>query len=159
MLLKVPSSVEELQKSLRRYHIALMASSPPGQLIQKYFFYAQQVNRINFIIMTWWSCSLAREVHKYFEQWKGTVQVFKKGRGLLCKTSRVTEGWATSFLYTTLNVLPTHVFSYHSSFTVSKEAESKSCLLSGEQGWPLTGNKKFGLYCRQDDVVSPIYNT
>lgn len=42
MLLKVPSSVEELQKSLRRYHIALMASSPPGQLIQKYFFYAQQ---------------------------------------------------------------------------------------------------------------------
>ena len=46
MLLKVPSSVEELQESLKRYHIALMASSPPGQLIQKYFFYAQQVNRI-----------------------------------------------------------------------------------------------------------------
>lgn len=42
MLLKVPSSAEELQESLKRYHIALMASSPPGQLIQKYFFYAQQ---------------------------------------------------------------------------------------------------------------------
>lgn len=42
MLLKVPSSADELQESLRRYHIALMASSPPGQSIQKYFFYAQQ---------------------------------------------------------------------------------------------------------------------
>ena len=47
MLLKVPSSADELQESLRRYHIALMASSPPGQSIQKYFFYAQQVNHIN----------------------------------------------------------------------------------------------------------------
>lgn len=39
-----------------------MASSPPEQLIQKYFFYAQQVNSVNH-----GDCmhSLTREVHEY----------------------------------------------------------------------------------------------
>lgn len=41
-LVKLPSTAEELQQSLLQNRIALMASSPPGQSIQKYFFYAQQ---------------------------------------------------------------------------------------------------------------------
>ncbi|CAH3174324.1 unnamed protein product [Porites lobata] len=42
-LMKVPSSPDEFQQHLLHSKILLMASSPPGQPIQKYFFYAQEV--------------------------------------------------------------------------------------------------------------------
>lgn len=44
VMVKLPSTPEELQQHLSKNHLALMASSPPGQAIQKYFFYAEQVS-------------------------------------------------------------------------------------------------------------------
>lgn len=41
----LPSAPEEFQQHFSEYRVALMASSPPGQSVQKYFFYAQQVLR------------------------------------------------------------------------------------------------------------------
>lgn len=43
-LMKIPSSPDEFQQHLLHSKILLMASSPPGQPIQKYFFYAQEVH-------------------------------------------------------------------------------------------------------------------
>ena len=42
-MVKLPYAPEEFQQHLSQDNIVLMASSPPGQSIQKYFFYAQQV--------------------------------------------------------------------------------------------------------------------
>lgn len=42
-MVKLPSTPEEFQQHLLQSNILLMASSPPGQSIQKYFFYAQEV--------------------------------------------------------------------------------------------------------------------
>ena len=42
-ILGIPSSPEEFQWHFTRNNIALMASSPPGETIQRYFFYAQEV--------------------------------------------------------------------------------------------------------------------
>ena len=39
----LPSTPEEFQQHFSEYRVSLMASSPPGQTVQKYFFYAQQV--------------------------------------------------------------------------------------------------------------------
>lgn len=39
----LPSTPEEFQQHFSEYRVSLMASSPPGQSVQKYFFYAQQV--------------------------------------------------------------------------------------------------------------------
>lgn len=48
---RLPSTPEEFQQHFSENKVVLIASSPPGQSIQKYFFYAQQVHR-NFIIVT-----------------------------------------------------------------------------------------------------------
>lgn len=40
----LPSTPDELQQHFSENGVALMASSPPGQSVQKYFFYAQQVH-------------------------------------------------------------------------------------------------------------------
>lgn len=44
--MKIPSSPDEFQQHLLHSNILLMASSPSGQPIQKYFFYAQEVHKI-----------------------------------------------------------------------------------------------------------------
>ena len=43
---RLPSTPDEFQKHFSKNKISLMASSPPGQSIQRYFFYAQQVCHI-----------------------------------------------------------------------------------------------------------------
>lgn len=48
---RVPSTPEEFQKYFSKIKIALMASSPPGQSLQRYFFYAQQALGQNFFLV------------------------------------------------------------------------------------------------------------
>lgn len=43
-LANLPSTPEEFQQHFSEYRVSLMASSPPGQSVQKYFFYAQQAS-------------------------------------------------------------------------------------------------------------------
>ena len=48
-LANLPSTPEEFQQHFSEYRVSLMASSPPGQSVQKYFFYALQVLRKSLI--------------------------------------------------------------------------------------------------------------
>lgn len=41
----LPSAPDEFQQHFSENGVTLMASSPPGQSVQKYFFYAQQVHK------------------------------------------------------------------------------------------------------------------
>lgn len=47
----VPSTPEEFQKLFSKNKIVLMASSPPGQYLQRYFFYAQQVGKYSNYVL------------------------------------------------------------------------------------------------------------
>ena len=47
----VPSTPEEFQKLFSKNKIVLMASSPPGQSLQRYFFYAQQVGKYSNYVL------------------------------------------------------------------------------------------------------------
>ena len=44
-MVHLPSSPDVFQQHFLENRVALMASSPPGQSVQKYFFYAQQVHQ------------------------------------------------------------------------------------------------------------------
>lgn len=48
---RVPSTPEEFQKLFSKNKIVLMASSPPGQSLQRYFFYAQQVGKYSNYVL------------------------------------------------------------------------------------------------------------
>jgi len=43
VMVNIPSTPAEFQQTLAENQVVLMANSPAGQSIQKYFFYAQQV--------------------------------------------------------------------------------------------------------------------
>lgn len=47
----LPSTPEEFQQHFSEYRVSLMASSPPGQSVQKYFFYAQQASGQSFFLV------------------------------------------------------------------------------------------------------------
>ena len=68
-MMKLPSSPDELQQFFSKHHIALMASSPPGQSIQKYFFYAQQVHTVINKI------DILMNVHKIIISYKSKVTI------------------------------------------------------------------------------------
>lgn len=48
---RVPSTPEEFQKLFSKNKIVLMASSPPGQSLQRYFLYAQQALGQSFFLV------------------------------------------------------------------------------------------------------------
>ncbi|XP_078345034.1 AP-4 complex subunit beta-1-like isoform X2 [Oculina patagonica] len=47
----LPSTPDELQQHFSENGVALMASSPPGQSVQRYFFYAQQASGQSFFLV------------------------------------------------------------------------------------------------------------
>ncbi|KAJ7388934.1 AP-4 complex subunit beta-1 [Desmophyllum pertusum] len=48
---RLPSTPEEFQQHFSENKVAVIASSPPGQSIQKYFFYAQQASEESFFLV------------------------------------------------------------------------------------------------------------
>lgn len=51
VMVNIPSTPAEFQQTLAENQVVLMANSPAGQSIQKYFFYAQQVSGPSFFLV------------------------------------------------------------------------------------------------------------